>query len=266
MLRRPTRRRVIIVSHGNAFDNGCFINAMILHAKELDADCIYYDYEGFGCSDGHTSCDCFERDIRAVYNYALQFFQPKDIFLLGESRTHRCASLSVVGSVPTCRLAASLYRSYTASQENGFPCKEPLGGVILNGAIYNGKEVIPCCLFPKMKDPYNNAEDVPFIRVFLFSRVERSVPSFTFTASTMRLFLLPTERDCTMRPSRLMVHGGFQTSITQICSFRMSRSTFLGCPPLSITVTMFMYNRACCFCLFCYPNSQTNIACRNKHG
>ena len=205
------------MSHGNAFDNGCFINAMILHAKELDADCIYYDYEGFGCSDGHTSCDCFERDIRAVYNYALQFFQPKDIFLLGESRIHHYLTLCVVGSVPTCRLAASLYRSYTASRMNGFPCKEPLGGVILNGAIYNGKEAIPCCLFPKMKDPYNNAEDVPFIKVFLFGFVKRSVLFFTFMASTMILSLLPRERGCTMRPSRPTVHGGFQTSNTLIC-------------------------------------------------
>lgn len=78
-------RKVLIISHGNAIDNGCCISAMMLYAQTLDMDCIYYDYEGFGCSDGFTSCDCLERDIQVVYNYARQFFKGEDIFLLGES-------------------------------------------------------------------------------------------------------------------------------------------------------------------------------------
>ncbi|KAK8829043.1 hypothetical protein WA556_005600 [Blastocystis sp. ATCC 50177/Nand II] len=151
-------KKVLIVSHGNAIDNGCCISAMMLYARSLDMDCIYYDYEGFGCSDGFTSCDCLERDIRVVYDYARQFFKGEDIFLLGES----------MGSVPTCHLAASLYRSFAASKASGFPCEPPLGGVILNGAVYSGRELIPCCLLPNRKDPYDNAAVISSIQCPIF--------------------------------------------------------------------------------------------------
>lgn len=174
------RRKVLIVSHGNAIDNGCCISAMMLYARSLDMDCIYYDYEGFGCSDGFTSCDCLERDIRVVYDYARQFFKGEDIFLLGESSWSVTVVLRVVGSVPTCHLAASLYRSFAASKASGFPCEPPLGGVILNGAVYSGRELIPCCLLPKRKDPYDNAAVISSIQVAVSRLLDRSVRSSSF--------------------------------------------------------------------------------------
>lgn len=73
-----------------------------------------------------------------------------------------------MGTVPTCLLAASLYRSFAASKANNFPYETPIGGVILNGAVYNGREVIPCCLLLKRKDPYDNATAISSIQVSFF--------------------------------------------------------------------------------------------------
>lgn len=78
-------RRVIIHSHGNAVDIGCCIHNMLVLGQELDTDIIMYDYEGFGCSNGVATYQSLTRDLFAVYDFARQFFQGKDIFLIGES-------------------------------------------------------------------------------------------------------------------------------------------------------------------------------------
>ena len=53
---------------------------------ELNIDVIIYDYEGFGCSDGVATSSALTPNLRAVYDYAIQFFEGRIIFFLGESR------------------------------------------------------------------------------------------------------------------------------------------------------------------------------------
>jgi len=85
MVRYIQSRRVIIYSHGNATDIGCCIDSIEALGKALDTDYIFYDYEGYGCSDGEAHSKNLSRDLRAVYEYARTLFDGKDIFLLGES-------------------------------------------------------------------------------------------------------------------------------------------------------------------------------------
>ena len=78
-------RRVLIYSHGNAIDLGACIDIMCCLGSALDSDFIFYDYEGYGLSSGVPHSYNLPRDLRAVYEYARQFFEGKDIYLVGES-------------------------------------------------------------------------------------------------------------------------------------------------------------------------------------
>lgn len=78
-------RRVVLYSHGNAIDLGLCINNMVILGKEFNCDFIYYDYEGYGYSNGDPHGKNLPRDLKAVYDYARQFFAGEDIFLAGES-------------------------------------------------------------------------------------------------------------------------------------------------------------------------------------
>lgn len=80
----PTR--CLIISHGNATDIGCYIDVLQIMGDELNIDVIIYDYEGFGCSDGVATSSALTPNLRAVYDYAIQFFEGRNIFFLGESR------------------------------------------------------------------------------------------------------------------------------------------------------------------------------------
>lgn len=60
---------------------------MLVVGHELDMDIIIYDYEGYGWSEGVAKNDSLTRDLSAVYDYARQYFQGKDIFMVGESST-----------------------------------------------------------------------------------------------------------------------------------------------------------------------------------
>ena len=51
----------------------------------LDTDYIYYDYEGYGCSD--EVIDGSVQSIRAVYDYARSQYKGSEIYLAGESST-----------------------------------------------------------------------------------------------------------------------------------------------------------------------------------
>ena len=53
----------------------------------LDTDYIYYDYEGYGCSDGYPHATNRPRDLRAVYDYARSQYKGSEIYLAGESST-----------------------------------------------------------------------------------------------------------------------------------------------------------------------------------
>ena len=82
---QQTPKRCLIFNHGNATDIGCYIDVIQLIGDELNIDVIIYDYEGFGCSDGVASSGSLSSDLKAVYDYATQFFEGRNIFFLGES-------------------------------------------------------------------------------------------------------------------------------------------------------------------------------------
>lgn len=73
----------------------------------------------------------------------------------------------VVGCVPTCQVGAALWKEYrtNSSHENARPI--PIGGLILQSALYSGSSaLIGGCLI-RRKDPYNNGAEVSHISVCL---------------------------------------------------------------------------------------------------
>lgn len=111
---------------------------MLILCQDMDTDIVIYDYEGFGCSDGIAKCDSLTRDLSAVYDYTRQFFHGRDIFLVGESSILHSHFVIVVGSVPTCAFASSSFKTYENNQMTGIYQEVPLGGIVLQSALYSG--------------------------------------------------------------------------------------------------------------------------------
>ena len=92
---------------------------------------------------------------------------------------------SLVGSVPTCKLAAVLWKDYHVEQ----PHKSgqiPIGGVILQSALYSGKKTFFGGCLLGSQDPYDNASEIVHIEVRSWSYCFSSVlicraQSFSFT-------------------------------------------------------------------------------------
>lgn len=84
-------------------------------------------------------------------------------------------TIIIVGSVPSCALAASLSTAYENNKLLGINEEFPLGGVILQSALYSGSHsffsiIVGATSLPggcliRNKDPYNNASQVKSIRV-----------------------------------------------------------------------------------------------------
>ena len=134
----------------------------------LGINIICYDYEGYGCSTGKLGSDCLVRDLRKVYSYANKLYHQRDIFFLGygcRSFHHSIPSnSSLVGSVPACKVAALLWKEYRSSKLHDKK-QIPLGGVILQSALYSGKTALIGGLLLGSQDPYDNGSDIGYIEV-----------------------------------------------------------------------------------------------------
>lgn len=100
-----------------------------------------------------------------VYIYAHQYYEGRNIFLFGDSRTRKSLSLSLVGSVPTCLVASHLWKEHKSKAALSDKNPAPVGGVILQSAIYSGATALIGGCFLRRRDPYNNAAEIPSIAV-----------------------------------------------------------------------------------------------------
>lgn len=78
-------RRAILYSHGNAVDLGLCVEVILFLGEKLDSDIFFYDYEGYGCSQGKACAKFLPRDLRALYDHVRQSFEGKNIYFYGES-------------------------------------------------------------------------------------------------------------------------------------------------------------------------------------
>ena len=125
-----------IVSHGNAED--IYLVESWLHSyflKQVNVNCVVYEYTGFGESNGRLPKDRFlYDDIETVYLYLTENLNidPDTIILYGRS----------IGSGPSCFLAE----------------KFPVGGLILHAGFmsalrvfFNLRWTLPIDKFPNIK-------------------------------------------------------------------------------------------------------------------
>ncbi|KAL0481748.1 alpha/beta hydrolase domain-containing protein [Acrasis kona] len=82
-----SKKRIVLLSHGNAEDLGQNINWMKYLSKHLEVNVLSYDYEGYGHSTGEPSESNAQDDIQTVYSHIIDVHQiePKNIFLFGRS-------------------------------------------------------------------------------------------------------------------------------------------------------------------------------------
>eukprot|EP01083_Nonionella_stella_P001724 4913_1 len=114
-LKQANATNTIIYSHGNAENilmPECATHVRYL-AIQLNVNVIFYDYSGYGLSDGVPSEMALYHDIESVYNYSIQTLgiDSSRIILWGLS----------LGSGPTCYLASKYSNA--------------IGGVILQSAF-----------------------------------------------------------------------------------------------------------------------------------
>lgn len=119
--RRTESTKTILISHGNATDNGAMFPIQVVLAHSLDCNVVIYDYSGFGESGGvPTECATY-RDIDAVFDYTVDQVANSsgaNVILYGQS----------VGSGPCCYLAAKK--------------DEIVGGLILHSPFTSGMRVL----------------------------------------------------------------------------------------------------------------------------
>jgi len=92
-----SKEKFIIFSHGNT-GNISYRMFYVLLFHYLGYSSIFYDYRGYGMSDGTPSETNMKQDIRAVYDYLTKTkgVDPKNITIYGES----------IGTYPTVWLAS----------------------------------------------------------------------------------------------------------------------------------------------------------------
>ena len=70
-----------------------------------------------------------------------------------------------MGSVPTCKLAAALWKTYRSKNSQGRD-QIPIRGVILQSALYSGKKTFFGGCLLGSQDPYDNASEIVHIEVW----------------------------------------------------------------------------------------------------
>lgn len=119
--RRNENTKTIILSHGNATDNGAMFPIQVVMAHALDCNVVSYDYSGYGESGGVPDEMATYRDIDVVFDYVVDQVADrcsKNVVLYGQS----------VGSGPCC---------YLASKPD-----EEIGGMILHSPFTSGMRVL----------------------------------------------------------------------------------------------------------------------------
>ena len=77
-------------------------------------------------------------------------------------------SLFLVGSVPTCAVAAELFLEKNNHHTVGKEVEQPIAGVIIHAGLYSGQSY-PCGCLIHCCDPLNNAKNVADIQVGYFT-------------------------------------------------------------------------------------------------
>jgi abhydrolase domain-containing protein 17 len=120
--RQTLGTKTILISHGNATDNGAMFPIQVVLAHSLDCHVVVYDYSGYGESGGvPTECATY-RDMEAVWDYTVDQVATDrsgaNVILYGQS----------VGSGPCCYLAAKP--------------DETVGGLVLHSPFTSGMRVL----------------------------------------------------------------------------------------------------------------------------
>ena len=129
----------MIFSHGNAED--IYLVQQWLYSyflKQVDVNCIVYEYTGFGESNGNLPTDqnCYD-DIETVYLHFTEIYgiDPDKIILFGRS----------IGSGPTCYIAE----------------KYPVAGVIINCGLMSALRVVFNLRWTLPFDKFPNIDRIP---------------------------------------------------------------------------------------------------------
>jgi len=115
------RTKTILISHGNATDNGAMFPIQVILAHSLDCHVVSYDYSGYGESGGVPDECATYRDIDAVFDYTVDQVasgKEENVVLYGQS----------VGSGPCCYLVAKR--------------DQKIGGMILHSPFTSGMRVL----------------------------------------------------------------------------------------------------------------------------
>ena len=152
-LPNPQARYTVLFSHGNAEDVGDNLD-FLEGLQKAGFAVLAWDYRGYGTSAGSPSEKTLYADEQAVYEYLVRELKtpPERILVLGRS----------LGSTAAVDLAA----------------RQPVAGLILEGALVSGQRVLlPFPLFPF--DRFRNLEKIGRVRcpvLFIHGTADEVIP------------------------------------------------------------------------------------------
>ncbi len=75
----------VIFCHENAGNIGLRTNNLVAMSRHLNVDVVAFDYRGYGSSSGKPSEEGLMMDTKAVFDYVVSEYKPKNLFLYGRS-------------------------------------------------------------------------------------------------------------------------------------------------------------------------------------
>jgi len=109
----------LIYSHGNACDIGEMYPSFVNYAQTWQVNVIAYEYPGYGIAKGSASPSTIKKDIKIVYNFAINILkaEPQNIIFFGRSigtgpSTYMASRISQkIASAPAALILQSPYTS-----------------------------------------------------------------------------------------------------------------------------------------------------------
>lgn len=115
-----TKRPLVFYCHGNSSNLKSW-GEIAYRYDQLGFDVIIYDYRGFGKSKGLRNQSTFEDDVRAVFEFAMTYYNPNETIVYGRSMGTGVATLIAKEQNPTLLVLETPYYSIPELFKSYYP-------------------------------------------------------------------------------------------------------------------------------------------------
>ncbi len=180
----------LVYSHGNGCDIGHMYQTMQLYAANFGANCVAFEYVGYGINKGRSSAAACKRDHEIVIDFLIKIMQvnPRNIILFGRS----------IGTGVASHACAYAEKTYT---------DQGIGALVLQSPYYDinnlAEDIGSSCssVLPNSFDNASNLEKIRTPLLLIHGKLDRLIPPthserlFDVAASPIKKIMLCDSAD-----------------------------------------------------------------------